>query len=320
MSQPSLSVLIASAEGQDYYHLLDDLPGLSIRRCAPPEVTEQCAEIDIFFGKPSAEVLAAAPKLKWIQAPSAGVEFVASIPVLVESDIVLTNTRGAHGPSIGEHTFALLLALTRHIPESVDQQRRRHWDRGQLYRTAREIGGMTMGLIGFGAIARGIAQRAEAFEINLLAVDAQAVSGDPYLDEVWPVSQLDDLLTASDVVVVAAPYTGETHHLLDASRIARMKPDAYLIAVSRGGIIVEEALVAALTEGRLAGAALDVTEIEPLPVESPLWDAPNLLLTPHLAGASAPKERRVVEIFRDNLERFMNGEPLMNVVDKRLGY
>ena len=320
MAQQPLSVLVASGEGQDFFHLLDDIPGVTVKRCAPPEVMDHCGEIDVFYGRPSADILAAAPKLRWIQAPSAGVEFVANIPALVESEIVLTNTSGAHGPSIGEHTFALLLALTRHIPASVDQQRRHHWDRGALYRTAREIGGMTMGIIGFGALGRGIAQRAGAFEIDLLAVDAQALDGDPYLDEVWPVSRLDDLLSASDVVVVSAPLTSETHHLLNADRLALMKPDAYLIAVSRGGIIDEAALVAALTAGKLAGAALDVQEKEPLPEDSPLWDAPNLLLTPHLAGASAPKERRVVEIFRDNLERFVNGDPLVNVVDKRRGY
>jgi phosphoglycerate dehydrogenase-like enzyme len=320
MAQQPLSVLVASGEGQDFFHLLDDVAGVTVKRCTPPEVMDHCAEIDVFYGRPSADILAAAPKLRWIQAPSAGVEFVATIPELVESDIVLTNTSGAHGPSIGEHTFALLLALTRHIPESVDQQRRHHWDRSALYRTAREVGGMTMGIIGFGALGRGIAQRAGAFEIDLLAVDAQALDGDPYLDEVWPVSRLEELLAASDVVVVSAPLTSETHHLLNAERLALMKPDAYVIAVSRGGIIDEAALVAALSAGKLAGAALDVTEKEPLPADSPLWDTPNLLLTPHLAGASAPKERRVVEIFRDNLERFVNGDPLVNVVDKRRGY
>lgn len=320
MAQQPLKVLIASAEGQDFFHLLDDVPGVSVQQCAPPEVIDHCAEIEVFYGRPSAEILAAAPRLRWIQAPSAGVEFVANIPSLVESDIVLTNTSGAHGPSIGEHTFALLLALTRHIPESIAQQRERRWDRSTLYRTAREVGGMTMGIIGFGALGRGIAQRAIAFEINLLAVDAQAVNGDPYLEEVWPVGRLGDLLAASDVVVIAAPYTTETHHLLNTERLGLMKPDAYLIAVSRGGIVDEDALVAALSAGKLAGAALDVTEQEPLPADSPLWDAPNLLLTPHLAGASAPKERRVVEIFRDNLERYLNGDPLINVVDKRRGY
>jgi phosphoglycerate dehydrogenase-like enzyme len=286
----------------------------------PDGLNEAVADADIFFGFPSKDLLSYAPRLKWIQASSAGVEFVANIPELVASDVILTNTRGAHGPSIGEHALALLLTMTRHIPESLEQQRRKHWERGRLYKTAREIGGLTMGIIGFGALGRGIAKRAQAFEMNILAVDAQAISGEPFVEEVWPVSRLDDLIEQSDVVVVATPLTAETRHLIDAGRLAKMKPDAYLIVVSRGGIVVEDALLASLNEGRIAGAALDVVEQEPMPTDHPLWDAPNFVLTPHLAGASAPKERRVVEIFRDNLQRYLNDEPLLNVVDKAKGY
>jgi phosphoglycerate dehydrogenase-like enzyme len=316
----TLNVLICSQEGEAFYDMIDAVPGVSAVRCQPDEVAAHATDIDVFFGKPSADILKIAPKLRWIQAPSAGVEFVAQIPELVESDVLLTNTRGAHGPSIGEHTMALLLALTRHIPESIQQQQTHVWDRTILYRTAREIGGLTMGIIGFGALGRGIAQRALGFEMNLLAVDAQAIDGTPFMDEVWPVSRLDDLLEQSDVVVVAAPLTSGTHHLLGADQLAKMKPDAYLIVVSRGGIVVEDALANALQAGRLAGAALDVTEVEPLAPDSPLWDAPRLILTPHMAGASARKERRVVEIFCENLTRFQNGEPLQNEVDKSRGY
>ncbi len=316
----TLNVLLASAEGEGFFHLLDDVPGISISRCTPSEVGDRAADIDVLYGHPSVQVLESAPKLKWIQSQSAGVEFVARVPQIVASDIILTNTRGAHGLSIGEHTLALLLAMTRHIPESLEQQRRKHWERGRLYKTAREINSLTMGIIGFGALGRGIAQRALGFDMNLIAVDAQAIIGEPLVDEVWPVSRLDDLLTLADVVVVSAPLTPETTHLLDETKLRKMKPDAYLIVVSRGGIVDETALVKLLEEGALAGVAIDVTEQEPLPAESPLWEAPRLILTPHLAGASAPKERRVIEIFRENLIRFQNGDPMLNVVDKAKGY
>lgn len=316
----TLKVLISSGEGEDFFSLLDDIPGISVSRCATADIAANAADIDIYYGHPSVDMLKLAPKLKWIQSPSAGVEFVARIPELVASDIILTNTRGAHGPSIGEHAMALLLALTRHIPESLEQQHRHHWERGRLYRTAREVGGLTMGIIGFGALGRGIALRATAFEMKLLAVDAQAISGQPFLEDVWPVSRLDDLLEQSDVVVVAAPLTPETHHLIGAEQLAKMKDDAYLIVVSRGGIVVEEALLAALKNGKLAGAGIDVVGEEPMPADDPFWEAPRLILTPHLAGASAPKERRVVEIFKDNLLRYQNGEPLLNEVDKSRGY
>lgn len=318
-----MKLLLASREGADHYGLLDEvaIPDLEIARAeTPDQILAEIADADVFFGFPTAEVVAAAPKLRWIQSPSAGVEYVAKVPELVASEVILTNTRGAHGPSIGEHTFALLLAMTRRLPTCLDWQRQRHWGRVEGYRTSREIMGATMGILGYGAIGRGIAQRAAAFEMPLLAVDAQAVDGEPFLDEVWPPSRLPELLERSDVVVVAAPLTPETHHLLDAEMLALMRPDAYLIVVSRGGIVDEAALAEAMHGGRLAGAAIDVTEQEPLAADSPLWDAPNVILTPHLAGDSFQKERRVVEILRDNLLRFSRGEALLNVVDKRRGY
>ncbi|MBA2248305.1 MAG: D-2-hydroxyacid dehydrogenase [Chloroflexia bacterium] len=316
----SLNVLLSSLEGEAFFHLLNDVPGITVTTCKRNEIPLHAPETDIFYGAPSAELIGIAPRLKWIQAPSAGVEFVARVPDLVASDVILTNTRGAHGPSIGEHTLALLLAMTRHIPESMEQQRRKHWERGTLYRTAREINGLTMGIVGFGALGKGIATRARAMEMELLAVDAQAIAGEPLIDEVWPVSRLEEMLSLSDVVVVSAPLTPGTTNLLNADMIRAIKKDAYLIVVSRGGIVDEDAVVDALESGALAGAGIDVTAQEPLPPESRLWDAPRLILTPHLAGASAPKERRVVEIFKENLIRFQNGDPLLNVVDKSKGY
>lgn len=315
-----VKVLLAAQEGEAYFHLLDDVPGIEIVRVAPDQVLERVGEADVLYGFPSAEIVAAAPHLRWIQAPSAGVEFVAHIPALVASDIVVTNTRGAHAPSVGEHVFALLLTLTRDIRRSVEWQRHKHWGRTEGYRALHEIAGLTMGILGFGQIGRSVAHRAQAFELALLAIDAQAVDGQPYVDAVWPPHRLHDLLSRSDVVVVTAPYTSETHHLINAAALAAMRPSAYLVVVSRGGIVDEDALVTALENGQLAGAALDVTEHEPLPAASPLWALPNVLLTPHLAGASRAKERRCVEILRENLVRFANGEALLNVVDTRRGY
>ncbi len=315
-----MKVLLAAQEGEAYFHLLDDMPGIDILRVAPDQVLERVREADVLYGFPSAEIVAAAPQLRWIQAPSAGVEFVAHIPALVASEIVVTNTRGAHATSVGEHVFALLLTFTRDIRRSLEWQRHKHWGRAEGYRALHEIAGLTMGILGFGQIGRGVAKRAQAFELDLLAIDAQAIDGQPYLHAVWPPHRLHELLARSDVVVVTAPYTAETHHLIDAAALAVMRPSAYLIVVSRGGIVDEDALAMALHTGQLAGAALDVTEHEPLPASSPLWALPNVLITPHLAGASSPKERRCVEILRENLIRFANGEALLNVVDTRRGY
>jgi len=318
-----MKLVMTGREGEAFFHLVEemDLPGLEVVRTNTMEETlAAVADAEVFFGHPSVPLTDAAPALRWIQAPSAGVEHIVKIPAILERNITVTNSRGAHGPSIGEHAIALLLALTRELHTCFKQQAEHNWTREVLYKTNREIQGMTMGILGYGALGRGIAQRAQGFELNLLAVDARAVEGHPFIDEVWPPSRLPEMLELADVIVVATPLTAETRLLLDAAALARMKPDAYLIVVSRGGIVDEAALETALRDGKLAGAALDVTAIEPLPAGSPLWEAPNLILTPHTAGASAPKERRVVEIFRENIVRYVAGDPLLNVVDPVTGF
>jgi phosphoglycerate dehydrogenase-like enzyme len=316
-----MKLLIASDEGEAFFDLLTDVPDLEVVRAATPDAAlALAADADVIYAKPTRELLAAARKVRWIQSPSAGVDFLLALPELVESEIILTNTRGAHGPSIAEHVFGLLLGLTRCLPTCLAWQARKHWGRVEGYRLPRELKGATMGIVGYGAIGRAVAQRAVAFEMPVLAVDTASGSGAPFCEAVWPPERLTELLARSDAVVIAAPYTRQTHHLIDAAALAAMKPDAYLIAVSRGGIIDEAALAEALRAGRLAGAGIDVAEREPLPPESPLWELPNVIITPHLAGSSPQKERRCVEILRDNLLRFARGEPLLNVVDKRLGY
>jgi phosphoglycerate dehydrogenase-like enzyme len=317
-----MKLLLASIEGEAFFHILNDVPDLEIVYASTPdEMMAHAADVDVIYARPTPEFLAAAKNLRLIQVPSAGVDFLMNFPELVESDIPLTNTRGAHGPSIAEHTFGLLLSLTRIIPTCLKWQAEKQWNRNmETYRLPREVMGSTMGIIGYGAIGRNVAQRAVAFGMNVLAIDAVACDGTPYCEEVWSTDRLHDLLAASDVVVVAAPYTRETHHLLSTAEFAAMKPDAYLIVVSRGGIVDEEALAAAMQAGHLAGAGIDVTEREPLPADSPLWELPNTIITPHLAGSSVQKERRCVEVLRENLLRFGRGEPLINVVDKRAGY
>jgi phosphoglycerate dehydrogenase-like enzyme len=318
-----MKVVLTITEGSPHFNLLDDLdlPELQmVTVTSPEELAAEIVDADVLYGFPSADLLQRGKALRWIQSPSAGVNYLQTLTELVENDIVLTNTRGAHGPSIGEHTFALLFALTRHIPESIEAQRKHYWARPELYRTSREMRGLTMGIVGFGAIGRAVAQRAKGFDMEILAVDPHPDPGAPFVAETWGMERLPDLLAQSDVVVVAAPLTAESYHLLDAAALARMKSDAYLIVVSRGGIVDEDALADALEAGKLAGAGLDVTEVEPLSAESRLWEAPNTVITPHTAGDSSEKERRCVEILRENLIRFAHGETLMNLVDKQRGY
>jgi phosphoglycerate dehydrogenase-like enzyme len=316
-----MKLLILSDEGKAHFGLLNNVPDLEILTPATPAQTLELAkQADVIYGKPTPELLAAAPNVKWFQAPSAGVDFVHGLPGFAESDVTLTNTKGAHAASIAEHAFSLLLALTRGLPATGDWQKQKHWGREAGYRMPKEIRGSTVGIIGYGAIGRQIAEIARAFGMSVLALDRHVGPGDEFVERIAAIDELHSVLGQSDVVMVTAPYTPETHHLIDEQAFNAIKRGAYLIVVSRGGIVDENALVAALADGRVAGAGLDVLEQEPLPETSPLWGLPNVIITPHLAGSSDQKERRCVEILVDNLNRYRRGEPLNNVVDKKLGF
>jgi len=253
------------------------------------------------------------PRLRWLQTTGAGVEGQL-YPSLRKSDVILTNAKGIHAPYCAEHAFALLLGLTRALPDYVRDQDARRWTARPLI----EIGGWTLGLIGLGGFGREMAQRGKGFRMHVLGYDPYRADPPPHVDETT--TDLDELLRRADVVMVACPYTRETRHLLDARALALMKPTSYLISVTRGGIVDEAALIEVLQERRIAGAGLDVFEQEPLPAESPLWTLDNVILTPHAAGRSQNRPRPTVELFCDNLRRFLAGRPLRNVVDKELGF
>jgi len=318
---PRMKLVIATEEGDAYFGLLDAISNLEIVRVGSrDELLQEIGDADVLYGRPDAEVLAAAKQLRLVQSQSAGVDFLMNFPELVESDVVLSNTRGAHAPSIAEHAFALLLALTRKIPASLDYQHKHQWRWDGSYREPREIMGSTIGILGYGQIGRAIAQRASGFEVEMLAVDVHPGGGDRFVDAVWPVDKLHDMLAMSDILMVAAPLTRETHHMLGAKEFAAMPKNSIVIAVSRGGIIDEPALAEALASGHMWGAGLDVNEVEPVPADSPFWDMPNVVMSHHLAGSSWQKERRCVEILVENVRRLQDGAELINVVDKRAGY
>ncbi len=316
-----MKLVIATEEGDANFGLLDGIPNLELVRVnTPDELLTEIVDADILYGRPDAKVLAAAKNLKLVQSQSAGVDFLMNFPELVESDVVLSNTRGAHAPSIAEHAFALLLSLTRKIPASLDYQHKHQWRWDGAYREPREIMGSTIGIVGYGQIGRAIAQRASGFEVQMLAVDVHPGSGDRFVDTVWPVDRLHDMLMLTDILMVAAPLTKETHHMLGAKEFATMPPGSIVIAVSRGGIIDEPALAESLASGHLWGAGIDVNEIEPVAADSLFWDMPNVVMSHHLAGSSWQKERRCVEILVENVRRLQDGEELLNVVDKQAGY
>lgn len=299
-----------------------ELPGVEL--AAPGTTAEQIEAVrdaDAYLGWIPREVfLAAGPKLRWVHSTAAGIEPLTAIPELVESDVVVTNTRGGHANTIAEHTFGMLLGLTRNLFEAYEDQKRRVWDRPRISRASRGIAGMTMVVIGFGNIGRAIARRAVGFELRVLGVDLRPGETPPGVEAVWGLDRLDEALGQADVVAVATPLTPQTQNLLDARRVGLMKEGAYLLVVSRGGLVDEAAVVEGLTSGRLAGAGLDVQATEPMTPDDPLWTAPNLIITPHSSGASKQTSERVWAITKENVRRFVNGEPLENICDKRAGF
>jgi phosphoglycerate dehydrogenase-like enzyme len=316
-----VKLLLTTRAGDPYFGLLDDLPGVQkVWATTPETIAEEIVDADVVYGWPTLEQFKLAKQLKWIQIPSAGVEMVCSIPEIVESDVTITNARGAHARVIAEHAFAMLLAFTRGLHRFEQDKVARRWSREAAIPDVLEIAGWTIGIVGYGQIGRQVAQRALAFEMQVLAVDVEPMPDAPHGVEVWSLDRLPELFERSDVVVIAAPYTPETRHMIDADLLNRMKPTSYLLVESRGGIVDEAALLDVLKKGKIAAAGLDVFEQEPLGSDSELWDVPNLIVTPHLAGASTQKDRRCVEILRENLARFQRGETLVNLVDKGKGY
>ncbi|MGA7909094.1 MAG: D-2-hydroxyacid dehydrogenase [Candidatus Sulfotelmatobacter sp.] len=269
------------------------------------------------------EQFAAARSLRWIHTPTAAVhQFL--FPELIKSDVVLTNAREVHGPVVAEHVIALILALAKKIPQAVRLQEKRKWGQDAIWGAGprpREIAGATLGLIGLGSIGRTVAGAAAALGMRVIAVREHVERAKPEsVLEVFALNQLDELLVQSDFVVIAAPLTAATRGLINAARLAAMKPDAYLVNIGRGPQVDEAALADALRGRKIAGAALDVFEQEPLPPESPLWELDNLLITPHTAGLSEKLWRRHYELFSENLRRYVAGESLLFAVDKQKGY
>jgi phosphoglycerate dehydrogenase-like enzyme len=277
-------------------------------------------DVDALFGQLTPDEYAQSTQLRWVQSSSAGVEWIARVPGLVDSDIVITNMRGAHAATIAEHTFAMLLALTRTLPGFAAHQQSHEWGRGEVGVGMRGIKGLTMGIVGFGNIGRAIARRATGFEMRVLAVDAEEVPPGEGVQEVWPLSRLNELCEQSDVLTISAPITPRSRGMIGREQVGLLRRGSYILQVSRGAIVDEPALVDALEEGHLQGAGLDVTATEPLPVGDPLWTAPNTIITPHTSAYSDLTMQLVYEILSENVGRFVRGEPLMNMVDKRRGY
>ena len=263
-----------------------------------------------------------AKQLKWVHSTAASATHVL-FPELVDSDVVVTNARGLHADAMAEHTLGVMLAFVRNLHRSRDDQHARRWSPETLWHAAPGIGslaGTTLGLIGMGKVGSAIASGARALGMHVISVRRHPRTPPEPAHEQWPVARLGELLETADWVVIAAPHTRETERMIGAPELARMKPGARLVNLGRGALVDQEALYVALRGGAIAGAALDVFDEEPLPPEHPFWTMKEVILTPHTSGLGPRYWERAVEQFTDNLRRYMAGQPLLNLVDKRAGY
>jgi len=270
----------------------------------------------------SPEQLRAATALRWIYSITAAVDQFL-FPQLLASSISISNAARVHGPVVAEHAVAMMLALARRIPSAVRYQDRRKWGMEAIWAEQprlREIADANLVVVGLGGIGSEVATRAAALKMRVIGVRQNPERGPAGAHEVVGYQQLDNAISRANFLMLAAPLTPQTRHLIDARRLQLFKPDAYLINVARGGLIDEAALAKALRERRLGGAALDVFEEEPLPRRSPLWKLPQILITPHTAFLSEKIWQRHYETFTGNLKRYLASEPLQDMVDKQRGY
>ena len=276
-------------------------------------------DADIVLGILTPKLFSAAKKLRWVQSISSGVDSF-MYPEFINSDVLLTSEKGLVGEHLADHAFGLLLALTRQLAAARDLGPDSWNNRPGLRAQEVELTGLNLGIIGFGGTGRAVAKRAHAFGLRIRAIDKDLMDGTDSVNKVESAEALDDLLAWSDILAICCPLTEETDKLINQETLGQLKTGAYIINVTRGEIIDEDSLVDALKSGHVRGAGLDVTPREPLPVESELWRLPNVVMTPHTAGASQYRASRNLERFISNVEKFRQNLPLDGIIDKVEGY
>jgi D-3-phosphoglycerate dehydrogenase len=300
-----------------------------IRAVAPPDaeivdagqerVAAELPEADVFCGHPKVPVpwdeVVARGRLRWIQSSAAGLDHCL-VPPVIESGILVTSASGVLADQVAEHALALTLACTRRVPLFLAQQARREFVR----RPTRDLTGATVGIVGLGGNGRRLVEVLAPFRVRILATDWFPERRPAGVEFLGPPAALPTLLEQADVLFLCPPLTAHTRGMIDAAAFARMKPGAILVNVARGPVVDEHALAAALASGRLDSAGLDVTPDEPPAPDSPLWSAPRLIITPHVGGQSAHRIDAMTDFFCDNLRRYLAGRPLVNLVDKHLGF
>jgi len=312
-----VKIVVTDARPAEIQQIREAAPGATIVVGEDATLAEQVADADAIIGTISPELFHAAKKLRWVQVHSAGVERYV-FPEFADSAVVLTNCKILQGPNIADHAISLLLALTRDLYLAIPDRVKEEWNRREY--SPIELRGKTAVIIGVGGIGMQIAQRAHAFDMKVIGVDPKDVPLNYFVSRVVPPDRLEAELPEADVVFMAAPLTSQSQGMMGSRQFGLMKKGSYFIAVSRGRTYDSDALLQALKTGRLAGAGLDVTNPEPLPKGHPLWKLENVIITPHIAGQSDGVEARRMALIVENVTRFVRGEPLLNVVDKKKGY
>ncbi len=283
-------------------------------------IKREIADADaVICWKMTPEVFACARKLKWIQFGSAGIDHTI-FPELLASDVILTTMSGIHAIPVSEHVLALMLAMTRRLDLAHRLQLEHRFERTELAWTAGELAGKTLGIIGLGNIGLAIAHLARAFGMRVVGTKRTADGDLPGVDRVYAPDELDDMLPEVDCLVMVVPLTEATRALIGRREIELMKPGSYLVNVARGAMLDHDALGDAIRSGQLAGAALDVFPEEPLPPDSPIYDLPNLIMTPHTGSSGRRYGERAAQVFERNLSSFAAGHEMMNVYDRGRGY
>ncbi len=291
-------------------------------------------DVDILYTSNARFSLSQVPHLRWVQLHSAGIEHIIDSE-LWRSDIPITNVSGIHAVPIAQYVWAQILAFAHRVPTMLRFQEKHEWAHNRWDNFApRDIRGQTIALVGYGAIGREVARLAQAFGMRVLATK-RAVGDQLYRgwrmpgvgdndgsipERTYPPDALHDMLAAADYIVVSAPLTPSTRHLIGAAELAVMKPTAFLVNIARGGLIDQAALIEALQNGKIAGAGLDVFDPEPLPADSPLWDMETVVISPHVSGFTLHYDDWATDLFAENLRRFLADEPLINLVDRQAGY
>ena len=312
-------VLCYPAESQHIERIARVAPSAEVVDAGQERVAEEILAADVFCGHPKVPMpwdeVVDRGRLRWIQSTAAGMEHCL-VPSVVASDIPVTSVSGLLADQVAEHAVALLTGLLRSLPRFFEAQQAKEFVR----RPTHDLHHTTVGIVGLGGVGRRLASILSTFKTRILATDWCPVDKPDYVEELWPADRLNDLLPAVDILILCAPLNQYTRAMIDAEALARLKQGAFLVNVARGPLVVEADLVRALESGHLAGAAVDVTEEEPLPRTSRMWDLPNVIITPHVAGQSARRQDNNTNFFCDNLCRFLDGRELMNLVDKELGF